>query len=87
MEAVLKPVTIEDGCWIGAGVTILPGVVIRAGCVIGAGSLVTKSTEADCLYYGNPAKKVHDLNAIDNIATIAKVQAIPARNKAYVNRL
>lgn len=67
MEAVIKPVTIEDGCWIGANVTILPGVVIRRGCVIGANSLVTKSTEADCLYHGNPARKVRSLvTAPDN---------------------
>lgn len=62
MEAVLKPVIIEDGCWIGANVTILPGVVIRRGCVIGAASLVTRSTEPDCLYIGNPARMVRALD-------------------------
>lgn len=61
MEAVIKPVSIENGCWIGANVTVLPGVVIRKGCVIGANSVVTKSTEPDCLYLGNPARKVRKL--------------------------
>lgn len=75
MEAVLKPVTIEDGCWIGANVTILPGVVIRRGCVIGAGSLVTKSTEADSLYYGNPARKVRNLNVAPTPAAVPWEQA------------
>ena len=37
------PVTIEDGCWIGRGVIILPGVTIGKGSVIGAGSVVTKN--------------------------------------------
>ena len=36
------PVTIEDGCWIGGGVIILPGITIGKGSVIGAGSVVTK---------------------------------------------
>lgn len=61
MEAVIKPVRIENGCWIGANVTILPGVVIRKGCVIGANSLVTASTEENCLYLGNPARKIRSL--------------------------
>lgn len=67
MEAVLKPVTIEDGCWIGANVTILPGVVIGRGCVVGAGSLVTASTEPDCLYLGSPARKVRSLKAAPEV--------------------
>jgi len=61
VEAVTKPIKIEEGCWIGAGVTILPGVTIRRGCVIGAGSIVTTSTEANGLYAGNPAKRIKDL--------------------------
>lgn len=52
-----KPIIVEDGCWIGAGVIILPGVTIQKGCVIAAGSVVTKSCEANSLYAGNPAQK------------------------------
>ena len=37
------PVVIEDGCWIGARATILPGITIGAGSVVGAGAMVTKS--------------------------------------------
>lgn len=37
-----KPVVIEDDCWIGANVVILPGVVIGKGVTVGAGSVVTK---------------------------------------------
>lgn len=54
-------VTIEEGCWLGANVTILPGVTIDKGCVIGAGATVTKNTEPDGLYIGLPAKRVRDL--------------------------
>lgn len=54
-------ITIEDGCWIGANVTIMPGVTIKKGCIIGAGALVTKSTESNGLYIGCPAKRIQDL--------------------------
>lgn len=58
---ISKRVTIEDGCWIGAGAIILPGVTVRAGCVVGAGAVVTKHTDPDGLYVGCPAKRVRDL--------------------------
>lgn len=60
-EDIDLPVTIERGCWIGIGVTILPGVTIAEGCVIGAGAVVTKSTEPNGLYVGNPATRKRDL--------------------------
>jgi len=62
IEVMGAPVSIADGCWIGTGVTILPGVTIDKGCVIGAHSLVTSSTEANGLYSGNPARRMRDLD-------------------------
>lgn len=56
------PVTIEDGCWIGGGVIILPGVTIGRGSVIGAGSVVTKSIPANTLAAGNPCKVIRKIN-------------------------
>jgi maltose O-acetyltransferase len=58
---VNAPVTIGDGCWLGAGSMVLPGVTIAPGCVIGAGAVVTQSTEPDGLYLGVPAKRVREL--------------------------
>ncbi len=63
MDCQGGPVEIKDGCWIGAGVIILPGVTIERGCVIGAGSVVTRSTEPDGLYLGTPARLVRRLPA------------------------
>lgn len=60
-ENIEMPVTIEDGCWIGMGVKILPGVTIGAGCVIGAGSVVVKDCEPNGLYVGCPAHKIKTL--------------------------
>lgn len=49
------PVVIEDGCWIGANVTILKGVTIGRGSVIAAGAVVTKSCKPYSIIGGVPA--------------------------------
>ena len=56
------PVTIEDGCWIGGGVIILPGVTIGKGTVIGAGSVVTKNIPANSVAVGNPCRVIRNIN-------------------------
>lgn len=53
-----KPVTIEDGCWIGANVTILKGVTIGRGSVVAAGAVVTKSCDPYSIIGGVPAKLI-----------------------------
>ncbi len=60
-KPIFGSITIGSGVWIGADVTILPGIIIADGCVVGAGSVVTKSTQPDGLYCGNPAKRIKDL--------------------------
>lgn len=57
-----RSIVIEDGCWIGARVTVLPGVTLRRGCVIAAGATVTRDTEPDGLYVGTPARRVKELS-------------------------
>jgi len=53
-----RPVRIEDGCWIGAGVTILGGVTIGSKAVIGAGSVVAHDIPAQTIAVGNPARVI-----------------------------
>jgi serine acetyltransferase len=48
-------VTVEDGCWLGAGSRILPGVSIGAGATVGAGAVVTKDVEPGSTVVGVPA--------------------------------
>lgn len=55
-------IVIKDGSWIGGGTIICPGVVIEKGVVIAAGSVVTKNCDSNCLYGGNPARKIRVLN-------------------------
>lgn len=56
------PVVIEDNCWIGGGVIILPGVKIGKGSVIGAGSVVTKNIPENSLAVGNPCRVIREIN-------------------------
>jgi len=56
------PVSIGEGSWIGASVTILDGVTIGKGCVIGAGSLVTADIPDYGVAVGVPAKVVRTRN-------------------------
>lgn len=60
-ENIKQPIVVEDGCWIGARATILPGVHIEKGCVIAAGSVVAKDCAANGLYAGVPAQRIRDL--------------------------
>lgn len=58
-------VTIENNCWIGAGVTICPGVTIGENTVIGAGSVVTKDIPANSVAAGNPCKVLRPIGEKD----------------------
>ena len=56
-----KPILVQEGAWIGARSTVLPGVTIGRGAVVGAGALVTKDVMAHTLVGGVPAKMIRAL--------------------------
>ena len=55
-------IRVGAGAWVGAGTIILPGREIGAGAVVGAGSVVTKDVPEHCIYAGNPARLVRELD-------------------------
>jgi len=59
---VYRPIRIEDGVWIGANCTILPGVTIGKGSVVGAGALVNKDVPPNVLVVGVPARIIRQLD-------------------------
>lgn len=50
-----RDITILDGCWICAGVIVIPGVTVGERNVIAAGAVVTKSSPCSVLLAGVPA--------------------------------
>jgi acetyltransferase-like isoleucine patch superfamily enzyme len=74
-----KGITIEDNCWLGAGVRVLDGVTIGKGSVIGAGAVVTRSIPPYSVAVGVPAKVVrqyHKPFAQEKVLS-AQEQALP----------
>ena len=58
-----KEVRIDDYCWIGMNVMILPGVHLGPRTIVGAGSVVTKSfPDGYCLIGGNPARIIKTID-------------------------
>ena len=60
-EVEQQPVVIEDGAWLGARSTILPGVTVGPGAVVAAGAVVTKSVAPNLLVGGVPARPIRQL--------------------------
>lgn len=58
--ASVQPIQIDDGAWIGADATILPGVSIGAGAVVATCSVVTRSVPPGAVVAGNPARIVRE---------------------------
>ncbi|KAI9811585.1 MAG: Maltose acetyltransferase [Pycnora praestabilis] len=54
--ALGRAIDIEEDCWIGGGVIILPGIKIGKGSVVGAGSVVTRAVPRFTVVAGNPAR-------------------------------
>jgi acetyltransferase-like isoleucine patch superfamily enzyme len=50
-----RPITVEDGVWIGHNATVLKGVRIGTGAWIEPGSLITKDVPPHARVLGNPA--------------------------------
>jgi acetyltransferase-like isoleucine patch superfamily enzyme len=56
-----KPITIEDGAWIGARSIILKGVTIGKGAVVGMGTVVTKDVAPFTIVAGNPHRVIREI--------------------------
>ncbi|RDW86607.1 sugar O-acetyltransferase [Aspergillus mulundensis] len=59
------PVFIEDDCWIGGNVVILPGVRIGRGSTVGAGAVVTKDIPPYSVAVGSPARVKKTIQSVE----------------------
>lgn len=57
---ILAPIFIGAHVWVCTEAFIGPYVKVAEGCVIGARSVLTKSTDPDGVYAGNPARKIKE---------------------------
>lgn len=62
-----KPITIQDGVWIGGGSIINPGVTVGKGSIIGAGSVVTKDIPPGVIAVGSPCRVLRPLTEADKM--------------------
>lgn len=58
LEPTKKPIIVGEDCFLGYGVTVLPGVTIGRGSAIGARSVVVKDVPEGATAVGNPAKVI-----------------------------
>lgn len=62
---IVKPITVGNNVWIGAGTTVLAGVTIGDNSVIGAGSMVKKSIPPNVIAVGVPCRVLRKITEED----------------------
>jgi acetyltransferase-like isoleucine patch superfamily enzyme len=58
VPVVLKPVVLEDHCFVGVNAVILPGVTVGRAAVVASGAVVSADVPPLTMVAGNPAKVV-----------------------------
>lgn len=61
-ELIIKPITLEDGCWVGAKAIVTQGVTMHSHSVLTVGSVASKDLEEFTINSGNPAIKIRRRN-------------------------
>jgi putative colanic acid biosynthesis acetyltransferase WcaF len=57
-DLIVKPIKIEDGCWVGAKAVVCPGVKMNKNAILVVGSVASKDLDENGIYRGNPAVKI-----------------------------
>ena len=60
MGLVVKPITVEDGAWVGAFARIAPGVTMGREAILTLGSVLLEDAKEGGVYTGNPAVRVRE---------------------------
>jgi UDP-2-acetamido-3-amino-2,3-dideoxy-glucuronate N-acetyltransferase len=54
----VSPITLQDGCSIGAGAVVVAGVTVGTWATVGAGAVVTRDVPNHALVVGSPARRI-----------------------------
>ena len=57
-DLITKPITVEEGVWIGAKSIVTGGVICKSHSVLAVNSVASANLEEYTIYRGNPAEKV-----------------------------
>ncbi|MFN8397399.1 MAG: WcaF family extracellular polysaccharide biosynthesis acetyltransferase [Bacteroidia bacterium] len=57
-DLIVKPITLEDGVWLGAGSMVTQGVTCRSHSVLGVSSVASSDLEPYTIYGGNPCQVI-----------------------------
>jgi acetyltransferase-like isoleucine patch superfamily enzyme len=68
----IKPVVIEDNCWIGSDAVIGPGVRVGQGSIVAAKSVVLNDVPPFTVVMGNPARRILQLKPPGTASTAPK---------------
>lgn len=59
-DLIVKPITLEDGAWVGALSVVCPGVTIKSHAILTVQSVAAETLEPFALYKGNPAVRIRE---------------------------
>jgi putative colanic acid biosynthesis acetyltransferase WcaF len=65
---IVKPISVQDGAWIGAKAVVGPGTIIGEGAVVATGAVATKNVPAYEIHAGSPARFVRRRALNDAVA-------------------
>lgn len=64
---IARPIVVENGTWIAARSTILPGVTIGQSSIVASGALVAADVPSNALVGGVPARFIRELTAAGTV--------------------
>lgn len=59
-DLILKPITLEDGVWIGAKAVVTQGVRCKTHALLTVSSVASSDLEPYTIYRGNPAQAIKE---------------------------
>lgn len=79
-QAILHACTLENGCFVGMGASVIDGAIVKSGGMVAAGAMLTyrKIVPSGEIWAGNPAKFFRNM-------TDAEKKYIPESAQNYVN--